>query len=129
MKAFRDAMIAGMHKYFDAYGTNQLHLQILATHPDYRRQGAASSLCKWGMGIVEKKQMCISVFGSPKGKALYQHLKFMELGTLIVQVEGEEKKLTISACLYKVGKADDDWVTWVSELLKKLQLWCHGYLK
>jgi len=41
--------------------------------------------------------MCISVFGSPLGKALYEHLRFTKLGTLVVQIEGEEDKLTIFA--------------------------------
>jgi len=71
MKAFGDAMIAGAYKYFDAYGTNQLHLQILATHPDYRRQGAASSLCKWGMKTVEEKKRCASQFSGVRWEKRY----------------------------------------------------------
>lgn len=105
MKAFHEAIMKAKKVYFDdVYGTSQIHLMILGTHPDYQRQGAGSSLCRWGMDLAKDNNVCVSVFGSPMGKKLYAYLGFSELATITVQAEGEEAKLYIAAMVYEAHK-------------------------
>ncbi|KAI9672460.1 MAG: hypothetical protein M1817_003226 [Caeruleum heppii] len=100
MQAFLDAIDEAMHEYFDRLGTSQIDLHVLATHPDYRRRGAATTLCKWGMKEAKGRDMSVTVIGSPMGTPLYVQLGFVELGHAIAQVQGEDQKLILHACLY-----------------------------
>lgn len=87
-------------KYFSKYGGQQYHLWLLATHPDFRNRGAGTMLTKWGMNKATDKTYKATVFGSIMGKKLYEYLGFEDLGTVTVQVEGEDDKLTISCQEY-----------------------------
>lgn len=110
MEAFTKAMKVAHHQYFnDVYGTDHIHLKIMATHPDYRRRGAGTKLCNWGIDIAEKNQTYISVFASPMGEKLYSRLGFKELAVVVVQVEGEEEKVSILAMLYTSGHEKRSW--------------------
>lgn len=101
MEAFTDVMEVARRRYFsDIYGADHIHLKILATHPDYRRRGAGTKLCNWGIDLAKKNQTYISVFASPMGEKLYAHLGFKELAVVVVQVKGEEEKVSITAMLY-----------------------------
>jgi GNAT superfamily N-acetyltransferase len=102
MQAFMQTMMDGKRRYSDdIHGTNRIQLQILATHPDYQRQGFGSRLCNWGIELAKSRDMYIIVFGSPMGKALYSILGFRELAELPVQVKGEEEKIVLTMMEYK----------------------------
>lgn len=104
MEAFANSMEVAHRRYFsDVCGTDHIRLRILATHPDYRRRGAGTKLCNWGIDLAEKNQTYISVFASPMGKKLYARLGFKELAIVVVQAEGEEEKISISAMLYPIS--------------------------
>lgn len=110
MEAFTDAMEVAHRRYFsDIYGADHIHLKILATHPDYRRRGAGTKLCNWGIDLAEKNRAYISVFASPMGEKLYARLGFKELAVVVVQVKGEEEKVSISAMLYTPGRRKGSW--------------------
>lgn len=51
--AHMDALVKARDRatvtYVAAFGLFQMHLQMLGTHPDYRRLGAAAKLVRWGM--------------------------------------------------------------------------------
>ncbi|KAK4171944.1 hypothetical protein QBC36DRAFT_338927 [Triangularia setosa] len=82
-------------------GPEQIHLQILATLPEFQRRGHASSLCKWGMKLVHQERLHdISVMASPMGYDLYTWLGFGIVGTFNIQVPGEEERLTLHAMKY-----------------------------
>ena len=83
---------------FSRYGDEQYQLWVLATRPDFRGRGAGTRLCKWGMEKVKDKGYMVTVLGSPMGAALYKHLGFHLLETVVVQMENEEEKLLIE-CL------------------------------
>lgn len=111
MEAFIDAMEVAHRRYFsDVHETGHIRLRILATHPDYRRRGAGTKLCNWGIDLAVKNQTYISVFASPMGKKLYARLGFKELAVVVVQVEGEEESVSISAMLYTIpGRGKGSW--------------------
>jgi len=79
-----------------------MHLQILATLPDFQRRGHGTSLCKWAMDRVRTEKLNdMSVMASPMGYELYTWLGFECVGTFFVQVTGEEEKLTLEAMMYR----------------------------
>jgi GNAT superfamily N-acetyltransferase len=101
MKAFLDALMKSKKELFDdVYGDHQLHLGMICTLPDYQRRGAGTMQCKWGLDLAKEKKLEVTLFASPMGRLLYEHLGFDVRGTVIVQVKGEEEKLTIKAMAY-----------------------------
>ncbi|KAK1783100.1 hypothetical protein QBC45DRAFT_154097 [Copromyces sp. CBS 386.78] len=96
--AFADGQAKAYKKYFGGIGPEQLHLQILATLPDFQRRGHATTLCKWGIDVSRRESLKdVSVMASPMGYRLYARLGFSHVATVIIQVPGEEEKLTLQA--------------------------------
>ncbi|KAK3337965.1 hypothetical protein B0H65DRAFT_435339 [Neurospora tetraspora] len=96
--AFCNGQAKAYKKYFGNIGPEQLHLQILATLPDFQRRGHATTLCRWGMDVIRRESLKdISVMASPMGYHLYARLGFDHVATVIIQVPGEEEKLTLQA--------------------------------
>ncbi|KAK3486068.1 uncharacterized protein B0T23DRAFT_408131 [Neurospora hispaniola] len=96
--AFHNGQAKAYKKYFGDIGPEQLHLQILATLPDFQRRGHATTLCRWGMDVIRRESLKdISVMASPMGYHLYTRLGFDHLATVIIQVLGEDEKLTLQA--------------------------------
>jgi predicted acetyltransferase len=98
MLEFRKALARAKAEWFDArYGNEHLNLMILATHPDHRRQGAASKLLAWGIQEAQTKKVSITLFSSPMGLPLYRKNGFEQVGLVHVQVEGEEEYIELPA--------------------------------
>ncbi|KAK3491889.1 hypothetical protein B0T13DRAFT_404157 [Neurospora crassa] len=96
--AFHNGQAKAYKKYFGNIGPEQLHLQILATLPDFQRRGHATTLCRWGMDVIRRESLeDISVMASPMGYHLYTRLGFDHLATVIIQVLGEDEKLALQA--------------------------------
>ena len=99
--AFGKGQAEACKKYFGSIGSDQLHLQILATLPEFQRRGHATKLCRWGMDVIRRESLKdISVMASPMGYYLYARLGFDHIATVIIQVPGEEEKLTLQAMKY-----------------------------
>ncbi|KAK3398308.1 hypothetical protein B0T20DRAFT_353359 [Sordaria brevicollis] len=99
--AFGNGQAKAYKKFFGSIGPDQLHLQILATLPEFHRRGHATTLCRWGMDVIRRESLKdISVMASPMGYNLYAHLGFSHVATVIIQVPGEEEKLTLQAMKY-----------------------------
>lgn len=82
--------------YFRKYHQEQLHLWMLITHPDYRRRGAGSMLCNWGLKESSKRGgWNLTVMSSPMGQVLYQQLGYELLGTECARVRGESESVEI----------------------------------
>lgn len=87
-RVFQVTLGKAFSNYFSEYGGKQLHLWLLATHPDFRRRGAGTMSCNWGL---EKA----TVMASPLGKILYEHLGYKLLCSTLIQVDDENEKLTV----------------------------------
>jgi len=106
-KAFSQGQKKAYQKYFAPIGPEQIHLQILATLPEYQRRGHASSLCRWAMELVCQEGLKdMSVMASPMGYELYKSLGWDVVGTFWIQVPGEEEKLVLRAMMYKPPKLE-----------------------
>ncbi len=100
MEEFGRSLDNAFEKYFSQYGRKQIHLWLLATHPDFRRRGVGSKLCRWGIEMAKPRGWPATVLASPMGSQLYKGLGFKLLGSITVQVEGEREKLIVE-CLEK----------------------------
>jgi predicted N-acetyltransferase YhbS len=91
MEVWARILTQGFDHYFAAYGKQQIHLWLLTTHPDFRRQGAGTRLCNWGLEEARKKGWMLTVVASAMGKSLYEHLGYKLVGTLKIQADGEDE--------------------------------------
>ena len=97
-RAYIAATAQAANMYHDLmYGEHQIRLKLLATRPEYQRQGAASKLLDWGMCLSREKLKVLTVLAGPMGRKLYTKTCFYEQGTVDVQVDGEDEKATFSA--------------------------------
>ncbi|PWY84452.1 acyl-CoA N-acyltransferase [Aspergillus eucalypticola CBS 122712] len=58
------------------------YLDALITHPDYRRQGAASMLIQWGCKRADQDGIPIWVDSSQEGARIYQRFGFRDVSVL-----------------------------------------------
>lgn len=68
----------------------------LITHPDFRRRGAATSMCNWGREEAERRGgWTLTVMASPMGRLLYEHLDYKFVGSEVAQVNGEDEMVVL----------------------------------
>jgi hypothetical protein len=84
-----------------AFGPDHLHLQLLGTHTQYRRLGAATKLVKWGMDKAFKDQVVLTLLGGGAGYALYKGLGFEDIAAEEARVEGEDECVAFVAMAYR----------------------------
>jgi GNAT superfamily N-acetyltransferase len=102
---FWKGQIRAYKKFFGSIGPEQMHLQILATLPEFQRRGIGSSLCKWAMELVRRDALKdMSVMASPMGHELYTWLGFERVGTFFIHVPGEDERLVLQAMMYRPSK-------------------------
>ncbi|KAF5714752.1 hypothetical protein FGLOB1_3368 [Fusarium globosum] len=97
MEAYAEALPVGIKKYFKQFGSDQIPLWEVVTHPDFRRRGAASMICEWGQKEADRDGKSLSLLATPMGKGLYLKLGYRVLGSVVVQVEGEEERVVFDA--------------------------------
>jgi predicted N-acetyltransferase YhbS len=84
------AVQRGVKEHFEPYGNQQVHLLLLATHPDHQHKGAASLLCNWGLEVAMKRQWPLTLVSSESGKPLYEYLGYDCVGKIHIQAKGED---------------------------------------
>lgn len=97
VEAYAKALTDGLKKYFKQFGSEQIPLWEVVTHPDFRNRGAASMICEWGQKEANKDGKRISLLATPMGNGLYLKLGYHVLGSVVVQVEGEEERVVFDA--------------------------------
>lgn len=55
-----------------------LDLDMLCTHPEYRRRGAGGMLVSWGCERADADRVAAYVDASPSGKPLYEKFGFVD---------------------------------------------------
>jgi GNAT superfamily N-acetyltransferase len=101
MKAWTQAIGQAKAQIFDAQlGRNYFQLQLLATRPQFQRQGAATQLCYWGIEVARRTGFAIAVFASPMGRTLYSHLGFKWCDNVRIRALGDEEDIVVAAMVY-----------------------------
>ena len=57
---------------------------MLATRPEYRGQGIASRLLRWGMERAAEEKVPVFLSSSPAGKSVYERAGFEEKGMKVL---------------------------------------------
>ena len=62
-------------------------LNLLGTHPRYRRRGAAAMLVEWGLKRADEEgKKCFVDAGGEGGEALYRRYGFVDVGELVLDL-------------------------------------------
>lgn len=93
--------IQGEVLQYTVFGQDGQNLQILATFPNFRRRGCATTLARWGMDQAAKDKVILTLNASPQGLALYESLGFRTLGCQKSQVPGESEFIVDTAMVYE----------------------------
>ncbi|CZS90786.1 uncharacterized protein RCO7_06722 [Rhynchosporium graminicola] len=72
-------------------------LELMVTHVDFRRRGAATELLKWGLNEADREKAPCKVEASPMGKLLYAANGFHDLALFTVSAEGQKESLELWA--------------------------------
>lgn len=81
--------------YWHGAHPNNWHLELLFTHPDHRKQGAATKLLRWGLEQAGKEGADLGVESSPMGFSLYQSLGFSLIDQRAVKVDQDKAELEV----------------------------------
>lgn len=100
-KAAQVALDAVKKKYFGGLGPDRIHLRVLAVRPDFQRRGAGAALCRRVLERAREQKRSVTLIASPMGRSLYSSLGFSYEGTVIIQTEGEEEKLSVGAMVFR----------------------------
>ncbi|KAL6713796.1 hypothetical protein ACLMJK_008288 [Lecanora helva] len=103
MAAFRKGLAESKERYFAAFDTERMNLQILATLPAFRHRGYATHLVRWGMNKARDDEVFLTLNASPQGSTLYRSLGFHVLGSQRSQVPGEEEFIEDTAMVDGTG--------------------------
>lgn len=113
-EAFWKGQIRAYNRLFRPYGPEQIHLQILATLPEFQRRGHGSALCRWAMDLVRTDALRhMSVMASPMGYELYKFLGFEWVAEFCIQVPDEEEKVVLQAMMYRPPQDESSRTTLV----------------
>ncbi|KAF2970783.1 hypothetical protein GQX73_g2844 [Xylaria multiplex] len=91
------------HGFFYKWGEEQITLSVLTVLPDFRRQGVATMMVHWGTSAASKKGWPVTVCASPMGQLLYENLKFVVVGTEVIQAEDEEDSFSSAVMVLHPG--------------------------
>lgn len=100
-KAAKVALDAAKKEYFSDLGPERIHLRVLAVRPDFQRRGAGAALCKRVLERAREQKRSVTLIASSMGRPLYNSLGFSYEGTVHIQTECEEEKLSVGAMLFR----------------------------
>ncbi|KAF7866695.1 hypothetical protein EAF04_005537 [Stromatinia cepivora] len=92
------------NEYTAMFEGNEIYLNLICTHPDFRRRGYATQLLKWGIERAERDNAPLVLIASPMGEPTYLASGFEELGRVDIVVEGDYEKQEIVKMLYRPRK-------------------------
>lgn len=107
LKAFIAAEAETRKKYFTSRCPELWYMQLLVTHRDFRRHGAASALVQWGAAQADAEHVWCGTESSPMGKPVYESVGFHEIGRMVIQANLEDAKLDFPVMLRESKGAGD----------------------
>jgi hypothetical protein len=84
-----------------------MHLFMLATHPQHRRQGAGALLTRCGMDKAKADDAVVTLLAGGCGLPLFRCLGFEGLGFVDMCLQGEVEKIVVHAMVWSPTGLDD----------------------
>ncbi|KAF4508827.1 hypothetical protein G6O67_005159 [Ophiocordyceps sinensis] len=103
LAALGRACCAGKQTSFAGRGPF-LHLDILATRPDYQRHGYAKALVSWGTDYARKTQRPLCVQAASRAYILFSGLEFVDLGPVPLPSDQQNEAAVLKAMMFEPGK-------------------------
>ena len=92
-----DSMVADVEERFWKDLPERWLLELMVTHVNSRRRGAATALLKWGIEQADDEGLLCKVEASPLGRLMYKSQGFKDLGPFVVSAAGQEEYVEIWA--------------------------------
>lgn len=102
LTTFMSASSLGREKYLAKYEP-QMHLHVLATHPNHQKLGFGKALCNWGINWASERKMAVSTMASAKGYIFFSGMGFRDVGYVTVKAEGDSEDRALKAMVRVAG--------------------------
>ncbi|KAF6821712.1 GNAT family [Colletotrichum musicola] len=110
--ALGDAVADCRKRQLARYG-KQLHLHVVATHPDHQRKGYAKLLCHHGITLARSKGMAASAVASSLGYIFFSGLGFVDCGQVVVRAPGEGEEIELKSMVYATPQQEQRRGSWL----------------
>ncbi|KHO00413.1 Acyl-CoA N-acyltransferase [Metarhizium album ARSEF 1941] len=94
--ALSQAVSDGRRRHFSNH-VPYIFLHILATRPDYQRQGYGKALCNSGINLAKQKHASVCVQTAPRGYVLFSGLGFADQGPIALPAEPDADGALVKA--------------------------------
>jgi len=79
--------------YVYEFPRKQMHLSLLATHPDWDGHGFGAAHCRWGMEMAKRMDVPVTLIATPAGWPLYDQLGFESIANISIKTLDEPEDL------------------------------------
>ncbi|PVI04063.1 hypothetical protein DM02DRAFT_652080 [Periconia macrospinosa] len=92
---------AALRKYVnEPFGSNQLYLDTLCTHPDFQLHGAATRLVGKGIEVGRKDGVNVTVVALPTAESFYIHIGFYSIRNFSISSFDEDEYFRYNVMAY-----------------------------
>ncbi|THV53615.1 hypothetical protein BGAL_0046g00210 [Botrytis galanthina] len=102
--AFMKAIGETRKEFTEMFHGDEFYLNLLGTHPDFRRRGYATQLLKWGIERSIRDNAPLVLAASAMGEPTYLASGFEELGRVPIVAEGDYEKQEFVKMVYRPRK-------------------------
>ena len=94
-------------KYLDQpFGSNQLYLDVLSTHPDFQLHGAATRLVSRGIEVGRENDINVTLIANPTAEGFYVHIGFESIVNISISSVDEDEDFRYNVFAYNFGHTD-----------------------
>ncbi|KAF2732233.1 hypothetical protein EJ04DRAFT_578490 [Polyplosphaeria fusca] len=92
---------AAKNKYLDeVFGSEQLYLTLLGTHPDYQLHGAGSRLLERGIEVGKTNNVNVTLIAQPTAEGFYVHNGFFSAKNISITSADEDESFRYNVMAY-----------------------------
>jgi len=92
---------AAKRKYVDKpFGSNQLYLNILCTHPDFQLHGAGTRLVSRGVEIGRRNNLNVTLVALPTSEGFYTHIGFKSIVNFSISAVDQDEHFRYNVMAY-----------------------------
>ena len=84
----------------NVFGSNQIYLNTLATHPDYQSRGAGTSLVRSGLDMASNYRANVTLIATEAGRPIYRHVGFKSFVNISISSVDEDADFPFDVMFY-----------------------------
>lgn len=86
----------------EVFGSDQLYLDTLATHPEHQLRGSGTRLVTQGTDIGTQEHVNVTLIAEPTARTFYLHLGFSSVDNVTIMSVDRDEKFSFSVMKYKL---------------------------